>query len=64
MTPEQALQEETKRILRTHSLSCADALQVASAVLASGKHASTLEFVTLDGKLALAASREGFNVVE
>lgn len=62
--PEEALQQETKRILRTHGVRCADAFQLASAVLASGKRPATLQFVTLDNGLALAASREGFEVIE
>lgn len=62
VAPELALEEETKRILRTHNLRCADAFQLAAAVLASAKRPASLSFVTLDERLALAASREGFEI--
>ena len=60
LVPGQELIDETKRVLRSHPLRCADALQLACAVLASGKTPSMLDFVTLDDRLAAAASREGF----
>ncbi|MEJ7803603.1 MAG: type II toxin-antitoxin system VapC family toxin [Candidatus Limnocylindria bacterium] len=51
------------RLLRTHSLRAADALQLAAARTASEDRPDTLPFVTLDERLALAAQREGFEVI-
>jgi predicted nucleic acid-binding protein len=51
------------RLLRSHPLRSADALQLAAAIAGSEQDASTLPFVTLDGRLADVASREGFEVV-
>ncbi len=56
----QALETEVMRVLRLHPLRCADAIQLASAILASDKSTSSLVFVTLDQKLQLAAEKEGF----
>ncbi len=52
------------RLLRTHSLRAADALQLAAARAASEERPDTLPFVTLDERLALAAQREGFAVIQ
>lgn len=51
------------RLLRTHSLRAADALQLAAARAASEDRPGTMAFVTLDERLALAAQREGFEIV-
>jgi predicted nucleic acid-binding protein len=51
------------RLLRTHPLRAADALQLAAAIAAAEDHPETLPFVTLDEHLAEAASREGFRVM-
>lgn len=52
------------RLLRTHPLRAADALQLASAIAVAEDHPETLPFVTLDEHLADAASREGFTVTQ
>ena len=52
------------RLLRTHPLGAADALQLAAAIMAADGSPRTLPFVTLDERLALAAQREGFPVVQ
>ncbi len=62
--PVDAVREVARRLLRVHPLCAADALQLAAAVVTSGTRPSTLEFVTLDQRLAAAASVEGFPVVE
>ena len=49
--------------VETHPLRAADALQVGAALVAAEESPATLEFVTLDRKLAVAAEREGFRVV-
>ena len=51
------------RLLRVHPLRTADALQLASAIVAAEDHPATLPLVTLDERLAQAAEREGFTVV-
>jgi predicted nucleic acid-binding protein len=52
------------RLLRTHPLRAADALQLAAALMAAGGSPGALPFVTLDDRLVLAAQREGFPVVQ
>jgi predicted nucleic acid-binding protein len=51
-----------RRLLRVHDLRAADALQLAAALIASEDRPETLAFVTLDSRLAQAASREGLVV--
>ncbi|OGO58082.1 MAG: hypothetical protein A2Z32_14750 [Chloroflexi bacterium RBG_16_69_14] len=51
------------RLLRTHGLRAADAFQLAAAISASEERAGSVSLVTLDGRLAAAADREGFRVV-
>jgi len=60
--PVEEIRETAARFLRVHPLRTADALQLASAFVASEGRPSTLDFVTLDERLALAASKEGFPV--
>jgi uncharacterized protein len=51
------------RMLRVHPLRAADALQLASALVAAGGDTAALELVALDDRLAAAARKEGFRVV-
>jgi uncharacterized protein len=51
------------RLLRTHPLRAADAFQLAAALEASEQEPHTLPLVTLDERLARAAAREGFPVL-
>jgi predicted nucleic acid-binding protein len=51
------------RLLRVHPLRAADALQLAAAFVAADGSPPTLELVTLDDRLALAAQKEGFVVL-
>ena len=51
------------RLLRTHDLRAADAFQLAAAISASEERAGSTILVTLDARLAAAAEREGFRVV-
>jgi predicted nucleic acid-binding protein len=51
---------QATRLLRVHPLRAADSLQLAAALVAADFQPSTLPFVTLDGRLAAAAEREGF----
>jgi hypothetical protein len=57
------LREHARRLLRTHDLRAADALQLSAAIVASEGRPASLVFVCLDGRLGLAAEREGFPVV-
>jgi uncharacterized protein len=52
-----------ERIVETHPLRAADALQLGAALVASEDDPAALEFVTLDRQQALAAEREGFRVL-
>jgi len=52
------------RMLRVHDLRAADALQLAAAVAAAEDQPASLSFVTLDTRLAQAAQREGFVVIQ
>lgn len=62
--PTDATREAARRLLRVHPLRAADALQLAAALLAARNRPSTLEFVTLDDRLAGAARIEGFAVID
>ena len=61
--PGRAVRETAQRFLRVHDLRAADSLQLAAAFWASEGHPSTLQLVSLDDRLALAAQREGFEVI-
>jgi uncharacterized protein len=62
--PGSPVRDQAMRLLRMHALRAADALQLAAAILASRQHPSTMEFVCLDRRLAVAAEKEGFRVNE
>jgi len=62
--PLSEIQEIARRLLRVHVLRAADALQLAAAFLAAERRPPTLTVVTLDDRLAAAARKEGFTVVE
>lgn len=61
--PVEPVRRSAMRLLRVHPLRAADALQLAAAILTSEGRPETLPFVTLDVRLADAASREGFKVI-
>ena len=52
-----------ERLVRTHPIRAADALQLAAAIAAAEGSPTTLPFVTGDGRLADAAVLEGFPVI-
>jgi uncharacterized protein len=62
--PSDPIRETAVRFLRVHPLRAADALQLAAAFLAAERRPSSLEVVTLDDRLAAAARKEGFVVLE
>lgn len=55
--------ERALRVLDTHPLRAADALQLAAALVVSRERPAGLPFVTLDDRLAEVAEREGFPVI-
>ena len=57
------VKETACRLLRTHALRAADAMQLGAALEWADGSARGLVFHTLDRRLALAAEREGFAVV-
>ena len=62
--PGERVRQIAMRLVRTHPLRGADAFQLAAAIVAADGEPRSLPFVTLDPRLALAASREGFPVLE
>lgn len=58
------VREAAVRFLRVHPLRAADALQLAAAFIAAERRPSSLELVTLDDRLAVAARKEGFVVID
>lgn len=63
VNPTGAVRATARRMLRVHPLRTADALQLAAAAAAAEGAPGTLEVVTLDKRLAVAARREGFRIV-
>ncbi len=61
--PSERLRDLAVRSVRIHDLRAGDALQLAAALVASEERPATLDLVTLDDRLALAARREGFQVL-
>jgi uncharacterized protein len=62
--PSDSIREAAVRFLRVHPLRSADALQLAAAFVAAERRPSSLEVLTLDERLATAARKEGFVLVE
>jgi predicted nucleic acid-binding protein len=62
--PAQSVREAAQRFLRVHPLRAADALQLAAAYIAAERRPVSLEMVTLDERLATAAQKEGFAIIE
>lgn len=62
--PTDPIRSTAQRLLRVHPLRAADALQLAAATLAAEHEPASLELVCLDDRLAEAAQREGFPVVQ
>jgi hypothetical protein len=61
--PTTEVRRMARRLLMTHPLRAADALQLASALFFSGIQVPELPFVTLDKNLASAAGKEGFSLI-
>ncbi len=61
--PTLPLRDDAQRLVRVHDLRAGDAFQLAAARIAADGEPGALPFVTLDERLALAASREGFPIL-
>lgn len=57
------VRRRAERIVETHPLRAADALQLGAALVAADENPANLDLVTLDARLADAATREGFTVL-
>ena len=64
INPSDAVRETAARFLRVHPLRAAYALQLAAAFAVAEGRPASLELITLDNRLCMAARREGFAVVE
>jgi predicted nucleic acid-binding protein len=62
--PSAVVRDTAIRFLRVHPLRAADALQLAAAFIASDGRPTSLGLVTLDDRLAEAARKEGFAVID
>ena len=62
--PSEIVRESAMRFLRVHPLRAADALQLAAAFIAAERRPPSLQVVTLDERLAGAARKEGFALVD
>jgi uncharacterized protein len=62
--PTDLVRQAAVRFLRVHPLRAADALQLAAADAAAEHRPASLEIVTLDERLAVAACKEGFPVLD
>jgi predicted nucleic acid-binding protein len=58
----ESLHRTTVRLLKTHPLRAADALQLGAALVASNFEAHSAHFLTEDARLKQAAEKEGFVV--
>lgn len=63
ISPTSQVRDQAERLVRVHALRTADAHQLAAAVVASQHRPASLEFVTIDQRLADAARREGFHLL-
>jgi hypothetical protein len=62
--PSDAVREAAVRFLRVHPFRAADALQLAAGFVAAERRPSSLEVITLDDRLATAARKEGFTLID
>lgn len=63
VTAVDVVRRHAERLVDTHPLRAADALQLAAAIVAAEELPSGLTFVTFDRQQADAAEREGFSVL-
>jgi len=63
VTAVDVVRRHAERLVETHPIRAADALQIGAALVAADGDPDTLEVVTLDRRLAETAEREGFPVL-
>ena len=63
VTATDLVRRHAERLVETHPLKAADALQIGAAIVAAEDDPTDLDFVTLDRQQAVAAEREGFRVL-
>lgn len=63
VAPSEEIRKRALRLLRTHGLRAADALQLAAALVVSGEDPASLPLISSDQRLKTAAEREGFTVL-
>jgi hypothetical protein len=63
ITAVEVVRRHAERLVESHPLRAADALQIGAAFVAADELPSSLIIVTLDGRQAEAAEREGFRVI-
>jgi predicted nucleic acid-binding protein len=57
------VRRHAERVIETHPLRAADALQLAAAIVSADEQPAGLQFVTFDERLADAAEKEGFDIL-
>jgi uncharacterized protein len=62
--PSDAVREAAVRFMRVHPLRATDSLQLAAAFMAAERRPASLELITLDERLGVAARKEGFTVID
>lgn len=62
VTAVEVVRRHAERVVDTHAVRAADALQIGAALVAAGEDPASLEFVTFDRSQAAAAEREGLTV--
>ena len=59
----EVVRRHAERLVESHPIRAADALQIGAALVAAEEHPGSLEFVTFDERQAAAAEREGFRLL-
>jgi hypothetical protein len=62
--PSDNVRETAIRFIRVHPLQAADAVQLAAAFVAAEQRPASLTVIALDDRLASAAQKEGFAVID
>lgn len=63
IAPVDAVRRHAERLVETHPLRAADAVQIAAAIVAAEERPDTLEFLSFDERQMAAADLEGFRVL-
>jgi predicted nucleic acid-binding protein len=63
VTDVDSVRRHAERVVETHAIRAADALQIGAALVAADGEPASLDFVTFDASQREAAEREGFRVI-